>query len=77
MESRDDLSECFFQWGLRLLRDGSHPAFGIATAQALMDPEPSMFACMGTGLGIWSFILSLSVVAFTVSWLLSDGRPIE
>lgn len=77
MGSREVLSEQFFQWGLRLLRDGSYPAFGIASAQALMDPEPSMQACMGTGLGLWAIILSLAVIAFAVSTALTDDGPTE
>ncbi len=77
MRSRELLSEQFFQWGLRLLRDGSYPAFGIASAQALMDPEPSMQACMGTGLGLWAIILSLAVIAFAVSTALTDDGPTE
>lgn len=77
MGSRAVWSEQFFQWGLRLLRDGSYPASGIASAQALMDPEPSMQACMGTGLGLWAIILSLAVIAFAVSTALTDDGPMD
>lgn len=77
MGSREVWSEQFFQWGLRLLRDGSFPAFGIASAQALVAPEPTMQACMGTGLGLWAIILSLAVIAFAVSVALTADGPAE
>lgn len=74
MGSREVWSEQFFQWGRRLLRDGSYPAFGIASAQALVDQEPTMRACLGTALGLWAIILSLGVIALLVSAALTaDG----
>lgn len=77
MTPQDDWSDCFYRWGLYFLRNGAYPAFGIATAQALMEPDPTMLACLGTGLGIWVFTLSLAMAAFATSWLLSDEGPLE
>ncbi|MBK8525332.1 MAG: hypothetical protein IPL58_15605 [Betaproteobacteria bacterium] len=52
MEPTDELANRFFDLGVFLIRNGSHPAFGIATAQALLDAEPTMSACLSTAFSI-------------------------
>ncbi|MBK9446304.1 MAG: hypothetical protein IPO00_09530 [Betaproteobacteria bacterium] len=75
MEPTDELANRFFDLGVFLIRNGSHPAFGIATAQALLDAEPTMSACLSTAFSILVPAYAFAILCFGISTLLSTTNP--
>jgi hypothetical protein len=71
MEPTDELANRFFDFGVFLIRNGSHPAFGIATAQALLDVEPTMSACLTTAFSILVPAYAFAILCIGISTLLS------
>lgn len=65
-------SRYFVVLGNRLLRGSPYPALGIATGQALLDPDASLVGCSATAAGILLFIGGLSGACICIAWLLKD-----
>jgi hypothetical protein len=71
MEPNEYLADRFFSLGVRLIREGAFPAFGIAAAQALIEDPPSLLACLGTAAGILLFEGAIAAGCLWISLLLS------
>lgn len=66
MRSFNDVSESFIALGLFLLRNGSHPAFGIAAARSMFEAQPSLEISLAFAFSIWMPILGFSFLCIAI-----------
>lgn len=75
MYSISEMADQFTRLGIFLVRHGSHPAFGIGTADALLAAETSLTSSLAIAFSIWMPILSCAFLCIAIGEILSTLDP--